>query len=455
MKHPILFGLIIVSFMLLSGNLLAEISMDKKLSLYYTNGPRMPALNPHFQPWIISSTFGGGIGYGFNDEVMLFAEFDYSKIYNDLISEKIFKIGREDSDRYWKVLSPRLKLKYSLIGNSRLVPYFTAGVGLSIWSINDEATGEKMMVTDSDGQPTEYSANELFFSGGAGYEWFISEKFSLNLDAQFNYLTGIGANFSDSTNDFRSRAYADIKIGISYYFNLSVDKGSSSISYDDNQPSKPDKKQQDAVDYDQDGVPNALDLCPNTPVEARSTVDEYGCPADSDADGLADYLDRCPMVYADITVDPSGCPADSDADMVPDSLDQCPRTPVGYAVDKFGCPNMDSIFSKRILHIEFTESGRGVDFRSVRALDSIAAKLIDFPDVKVVIKSYTDNSLYQSKSLLVASLEADKIKSFLIERKISGVRIESTGMGAVDFIDTNSTSEGRQRNRRIEISYIY
>jgi len=452
-KMLLLLWLIIAGLMLIPANLLAEITMEKKLALYYINGARNPALNPGSQPWIISATYGGGIGFGLNDEVMLFAEFDYSMIYNDKKSDNIFKIGRQNADRYWKVRSTRLKLKYSLIGNSRLVPYVTAGAGLSIWSVHDLRTGRSSKLQIMLTKLQILVPPNCFFLGGGGYEWFITDNFSLNLDAHFNYLMGIGADFSQTTNDNRSHAYGDIKIGISFYFNL--DKGSSSFTYKDYKPSKKEVKQQESLDFDQDGVPNALDLCPNTPVAARSTVDEYGCPADSDGDGLVDYLDKCPLVFVDISVDSSGCPADSDGDTVSDSLDKCPNTPFGYPVDKFGCPNLDSLFAKRVMHIKFTQSGRGVDFRSIRALDSIAKRLIDFPEVKVVIKSFTDNSLNQSQSLLLSAREADKLKSFLVERRISGVRIESSGMGAVDFIGSNTTIEGRESNHRVEITYIY
>ena len=46
----------------------------------------------------------------------------------------------------------------------------------------------------------------------------------------------------------------------------------------------------DTTDYDQDGVIDFMDKCPNTPIEVE--VDTMGCPIDSDGDGLADYLDK-------------------------------------------------------------------------------------------------------------------------------------------------------------------
>jgi len=435
-----------------SSLLYADISHENKIALHFSLGARNPALNSSTQPWSLSSVYCAGIGYGFSEDVMLFAEFDFSKIYNDTLSDKIFKLGRDDADRYWKIRTFRLKLKYSMIKNSRLIPYLTGGTGVSIWSIHDIISDEKLKVTDGNNDSTEYSATEIFFSGGGGYEWFLHDNLTLNLEAQFNYLIGLGADFSQSVNDNRSHAYGEIRVGITYYFGSSGDKG----GYDyDNLKTVISNKQQIELDQDRDGVVNSLDLCPNTPAEARYSVDEYGCPVDSDADGLPDYLDLCPLVYAVLTSDSSGCPPDQDGDMVPDSIDICPDSPRGYAVNKDGCPYLDSIFIKQILHPQYSQSGQALDFRITMTLDSIAAKMLVFPQVKMVIQGYSDNSLNREASLLQTAREAEKIKSYFIGRGISGARLETIGRGATEFVDTNTSQHGRENNHRIEITYTY
>src|SRR5207245_878450 len=40
------------------------------------------------------------------------------------------------------------------------------------------------------------------------------------------------------------------------------------------------------------------------------------------------------------TVDEEGCPHDSDGDKVLDGIDQCPDTPKGQKIDKEGCPRV-------------------------------------------------------------------------------------------------------------------
>jgi outer membrane protein OmpA-like peptidoglycan-associated protein len=64
--------------------------------------------------------------------------------------------------------------------------------------------------------------------------------------------------------------------------------------------------------------------------------EEPALPPDSDRDGLADELDRCPMVPGLAVFD--GCP-DTDNDGIEDSVDECPEYPGPAALG--GCPDSD------------------------------------------------------------------------------------------------------------------
>lgn len=65
-----------------------------------------------------------------------------------------------------------------------------------------------------------------------------------------------------------------------------------------------------AGDTDRDGVVDANDRCPNTPVGAR--VNAAGCPLDEDGDGVPDGIDRCEGTAKGTRVDERGCPVGSD-----------------------------------------------------------------------------------------------------------------------------------------------
>ena len=97
------------------------------------------------------------------------------------------------------------------------------------------------------------------------------------------------------------------------------------------------------ADTDRDGIADSLDKCPGT--RAGIVVDAAGCFPDADADGVADAGDKCPGTPAGTAVDTIGCVAvaDADSDGVFDSLDNCPATPANTVVDAQGCsPEKDS-----------------------------------------------------------------------------------------------------------------
>ena len=116
-------------------------------------------------------------------------------------------------------------------------------------------------------------------------------------------------------------------------------------------------------DLDKDGIPDAIDRCPNLQEDNESTLD--GCPSnfvpwyDEDYDGIEDHNDLCPNLqetynrYHDL----DGCPdiipggstgelPDSDRDGINDFVDSCPTQPETFNdfFDEDGCP--DDYFSR-------------------------------------------------------------------------------------------------------------
>jgi hypothetical protein len=120
-------------------------------------------------------------------------------------------------------------------------------------------------------------------------------------------------------------------------------------------------------DSDHDGVPDAVDRCPNTaqleklppdfrfggavnpdrltPGAQAHPVDAAGCELDSDGDGVVNSQDYCPDDSAEALkfgIAVNGCPKQSDFDGTPDYRDRCPDTPRGVPTDAQGCPSISS-----------------------------------------------------------------------------------------------------------------
>jgi OOP family OmpA-OmpF porin len=98
-------------------------------------------------------------------------------------------------------------------------------------------------------------------------------------------------------------------------------------------------------DADRDGIPDAEDLCPGAKSGAQPDPAKKGCPLDSDQDGIPDAEDLCPNAKVGDKPDAAqkGCPADEDKDGVPDAEDLCPGKTPGAHPDpaRAGCPLPD------------------------------------------------------------------------------------------------------------------
>ena len=102
------------------------------------------------------------------------------------------------------------------------------------------------------------------------------------------------------------------------------------------------------IDTDGDGVFDSRDTCPDTP--EGEEVNQEGCSTsqiDTDGDGIFDSTDTCPDTPEGEDVDENGCSdsqKDTDGDGVTDNKDICPNTPEGEDVDELGCPLTPPIY---------------------------------------------------------------------------------------------------------------
>ena len=97
-------------------------------------------------------------------------------------------------------------------------------------------------------------------------------------------------------------------------------------------------------DSDGDGLPNAVDVCPNQHAQSFD-ADNDGCPDDSDDDGVIDEYDICPETPSEgFDNDLDGCIDDADGDGVGDNVDVCNTEIIddNYPVNSTGCRPIDT-----------------------------------------------------------------------------------------------------------------
>ena len=187
-----------------------------------------------------------------------------------------------------------------------------------------------------------------------------------------------------------------------------------------------------------------------------------GGMVDSDHDGVADDLDRCPNTPRGVKVDRSGCPLDSDHDGVRDDLDQCPGTPVGTKVDDKGCPVPMATKSAEVTaagtwiykDIQFETNRSDLKESSYPILNEIVAALKAQPNLKIEIQGHTDNTGAHAYNVRLSQKRAESVQAYLESKGIDSARMTSKGFGPDRPIDTNNTKQGRARNRRVELKPI-
>lgn len=207
-------------------------------------------------------------------------------------------------------------------------------------------------------------------------------------------------------------------------------------------------------DDDGDGVYDGIDQCPGTPNFVRMVVDSVGCPADEDGDGVPDYLDYCLGTPRGLEVTKLGCPPDGDGDGVPDIYDHCPDTPKGMDVDSTGCLVQTQLHRQLALQISYVPGTTELDKLSRRILDDLAIRLADSPSTVAVIEGFTKDVPSSLSALVASHNHVRTIIDYLADRGIGDDRIK-----AVNVPDTDHPAEkapavaGLQDNYHIEISF--
>ncbi len=89
-----------------------------------------------------------------------------------------------------------------------------------------------------------------------------------------------------------------------------------------------------------------------------------------------------------------------------------------------------------------------------KGLDQLAEVLKKYPKLDIVVSGHTDsvgNPTYNQK---LSELRAKAIADYLLQRGVSQDRISYIGYGDTKPVASNTTAEGRAKNRRVEIKII-
>jgi len=214
-------------------------------------------------------------------------------------------------------------------------------------------------------------------------------------------------------------------------------------------------------DADNDGVSDAFDKSPNTPLGVA--IDGSGNALDVDMDNVPDYRDADPFSNRGAQVDVNGVELDDDKDGVPNSKDLESSTPVGAMVNQFGInvSNTTYVNSGGLIYfpsIYFNSGSSIVGNSNANRIATMALLLKSNPSIKLKVVGHTDNVGNAKFNKKLGLKRANAVINYLVlnynvaaDRLIATTKGEDEPLSAVTQI-ANNLETGKSVNRLAEIN---
>lgn len=300
--------------------------------------------------------------------------------------------------------------------------YVQAGAGLTGYDLKSNANNNL-------GKRTE-----LYIPVGVGANVKLGEVVALNIGYDANFLDadnldGRWVNGS-SNKDKWSYAYAGLE------FTLGA-KSKPSLQWSNPVALLYDELKDPALRQEVEALKGRL-------TNVESSVENL--KKDSDGDGVADHLDKCPNTPAGAKVDGSGCELDTDGDGVPDWKDDCPLEKGTPELN--GCPASDSNTIAENIQFEFNSSVLRTS--SYPTLDKVSSMLRAEKSKSIQLDGHASAEGTAAYNMQLSIDRANSVKTYLVNSGVDAKRVSVKGYGETRPIASNATEEGRMKNRRVE-----
>ncbi|SDM17950.1 OmpA-OmpF porin, OOP family [Daejeonella rubra] len=282
------------------------------------------------------------------------------------------------------------------------------------------------------GSGTNKYVKELYVPVGAGVKFKVSERVNFDLSYVMNFLDGDnldGTYAKGTSKDKWSYTSAGLEFSLGSAAKPNLDwVNPLALMYDELKD--PTLRQEVEALKGRVSALEAADLL-----------------KDSDGDGVADKLDKCPNTEAGIKVDGSGCPLDVDADGIPDSKDACPTVKGTAALN--GCPEFAS--SGPVVPIQFEFNSSVLKTSAYSTLDKLSSDLKANSSAMVQLDGHASAEGTEEYNMSLSRDRANSVKTYLVNSGIAASRVAVTAYGESRPVASNATEAGRVENRRVEI----
>ena len=104
--------------------------------------------------------------------------------------------------------------------------------------------------------------------------------------------------------------------------------------------------------------------------------------------------------------------------------------------------------------IGFSSNSYQLDSSIHNTLRGVARILVEYPDTSLVIDGHTDSTGSDNTNQILSERRAESVRSFLISQGVATGRAIARGNGERYPLCSNSTTQGRSCNRRVEIQIL-
>jgi len=297
--------------------------------------------------------------------------------------------------------------------------YISAGAGLA---------GYKPTVTSTEGVTSDFAdgktISELVIPVGIGAKFRVSERINFDLGWSVYFVDGdnLDGTYRNNNSDRFNYAHAGLEFALgkgpqlAYYNPVAA-------SYDE------------AVQAKQLAGSLKSDLDNQKAENAKLRSDMDDLLKDTDGDGVADKLDKCPGTPSATVVDGAGCPL-----VTPKPVEKVIITEEDRRVVR-----------DAIRNLEFDLGKSTIRSKSFPTLNRVANLLVT-KNFSLKLAGHTDNTGSAELNMRLSKDRAESVKAYLVSQGVNASRVEATGYGLTQPIATNKTAAGRQKNRRVEFT---
>jgi OOP family OmpA-OmpF porin len=325
-----------------------------------------------------SVVYGGRLGYNFTNTFGVEAVGEFNKTNVDDKSETFRKEGMFTTPiDTVRITTYHLDLLYHFMPESKFNPFIAAGYGAAHYD------------------PKINNKNMSVINYGVGAKYWVADNIALRADVRDNLI------YDEKLHN------VEVTAGVVFAFGGKSKAAPVAVA--------------EPLDSDRDGVTDALDRCPNTPVGVA--VDSNGCPLDSDKDGVADYLDKCPDTPAGVAVDVNGCPPVAKQVVI---LASEPK--VEERVRVAAVQPAVVVLAFEDIHFEFDKSTLTPEAKTILKRNILILK--ENPHAKIRVAGYTSASGTDEYNQKLSERRAKSVQDYLIsEGVITKERLSTIGFG--------------------------